>query len=268
MYQWLKEELESIKTPHFHQVEGPASPDFRNAVLESPIPVPPSYKQFVLEFGNTKLYRSGSTYGIQVYAAPRKVQLPHGEPLLNFGRTDLGLVYFKESLLVPGQESPVFTWKGPECGWSTPAKGFEEWISKKCRSERKRFKKIQWQGILDGPAPFTPHEQAIVEARKRFTWRVIGIASNGDLQFEVHNGSSMILPFLSIGIRGKVRPPSNSPLNGGIWLPVSSVLPGQTQVIQQDCYKEFVDPSDIQAFDEPDPEPALRDRYWEFNQPK
>lgn len=105
-----------------------------------------------------------------------------------------------------------------------------------------------------------------MNARRQFSWRVVGIATNGDLQFEVHNGSDLILPYLSVGIRGKLRPPRSGPLNGGVWLPVLNILPGETRMIEKDCYKEVVDPADIEAFGEPDPEPEDRDRFWEFKE--
>jgi hypothetical protein len=53
-------------------------------------------------------------------------------------------------------------------------------------------------------------------------------------------------------------------LNGGVWLPVSTILPGETHIVEKDCYKDLVDPRDVEAFDEPDPKPEDRDRYWEF----
>src|SRR5690606_32005546 len=106
--------------------------------------------------------------------------------------------------------------------------GFEEWLKSNCEASRKLFKKKQWQQIEKGPPPFTEREQAIVEARRKFRWRVAGIAANGDIKFAVHNGSDMVLPFLSIGIRGK-----NGEITGGVWLPVSTILPGETRVIEK-----------------------------------
>lgn len=259
MFEWLVEEMATVKTPYFYKVEGPVPADLREAIEQSPIAVPPSYKDFVIRFGNVKLYRYSSQYELHVYAAPREAESESGEPLLNFAKTGLGLAYFKESLLVPGGESPVFEWNGPEFGWRCAAKGFEEWLIKKCRAARKGFKKKEWEAILAGPAPFTEQEQAIVDARKHFTWRVVGVTDNGKLQFEVHNGSRLVLPYLSVGIRHK-----GGAAFGGVKVPVSTILPGQTAIIEHHCYKESHDPHLIEAFPQPDPEPALRDLYWEF----
>lgn len=258
MFSWLEDEMARIKTNKFHLVDGPLPAEQRELVERAELPVPPSYKQFVIRFGNAKLYRQGSVYLVQVFAVPAEAQSDDGEALLHFGRTDMALAYFKESLLVPGSESPVFEWRHGQ-GLQQAANGFEEWLKSKCEASRKLFKKKQWQQIENGPSPFTDQERSIVEARRKFRWRVTGIAANGDIQFEVHNGSDMVLPFLSIGVRGK-----GGKVNGGVWLPVSSVMPGQTRIIMKDCYKDLVPPSQVDVFDQPDPEPEDRDRYWEF----
>jgi len=263
MFEWLIEEMTKIKTGKFHLVDGAASAEFRRAVETALVPIPPSYKEFVLRFRNAKLYRQGSIYLVQVFAAPREAQSDDGESLLHFGRTDLSLAYFKEALLVDGAESPVFEWHRHE-GLQQTAESFEEWLKAKCAAAKSLFKKKQWGAIEKGPPPFSEQERAVVQARKRFQWRVVGVAPDGNLRFEVHNGSTMTLPFLSVGIRGELRPPKNGPLNGGVWLPVSSVLPGQTKIIEKGCYKDLVDPDKVEAFDQPDPEPEDRDRYWEF----
>jgi hypothetical protein len=264
MLDWLDEEMAKIKTRKFHVVEGPAPPELRQAVEDSGIHIPPSYKEFIFRFRNAKLYRQGSSYLVQVFAVPREIRLDKGEPLLHFGRTDVGLAYFKEALLVPDGESPVFERGHERGGLRKTADGFEQWLEAKCRAARKLFADEQWEAIENGPPPFSEQEKAIVEARNHFRWRVLGVAPSGDLQFEVHNGSAMTLPYFSLGLRGELRPPKSGPLDGGVWLPVSSVSPGETRVIETDCYKDLVNPTDAKVFELPDPEPEDRTDYWEF----
>jgi hypothetical protein len=263
MFDWLVEEMARIRTRKFHLVDGPAPPELRQVVQEAVIPVPPSYKEFILRFGNARLYRQGSIYLVQVLAAPREACSDEGELLLHFGRTDMALAYFKEALLVPDGESPVFEWH-QEQGLRKTADGFEPWLKARCTAARRFFKKKEWEAIEKGPLPFSERENAIVEARKHFRWKVVGVAPSGDLRFEVHNGSTTTLPYLSVGVRGELRPPKSGPLNGGVWLPVSSIPPGETRIVAKDCYKDLVDPKDVEVFEEPDPEPEDRDRYWEF----
>jgi hypothetical protein len=91
----------------------------------------------------------------------------------------------------------------------------------------------------------------------------VGIAPNADLRFEIFNGSDMILPYLPVGVRGKLRPPKKGPLDGAARLPVSSICPGETKTLEYDCYKQFVAPEDTEVFDLPDPGPEDRLEYWE-----
>ena len=263
MFEWLDEEMSQIKTPKFHLVDGPASAELRQGVESCDFPLPPSYREFVLRFGNAKLYRRGSNWLVQVYAGPREAENDQAESLIHFGRTETSLAYFKESLLKAGKESPVFEWRH-EQGVQQTADTFEDWLKTKCDSARKRFKKKEWDAIEKGPSPFTDHEQAIVEARKQFRWRVVGVAPNEDLRFEIHNGSATTLPYLSVGVRGKLRPPKNGPLNGGAFLPIASIRPGETKVVEFDCYKKFIAPAVTEVFALPDPGPEDREQYWEF----
>ncbi|MCY2964639.1 MAG: hypothetical protein NT069_13560 [Planctomycetota bacterium] len=258
LFGWLEEEMARIKTNKFHLVDGPLCAEQRKLLERAELPIPPSYKQFALQFGNAKLYRQGNVYLVQVFATPGIAESDDGEAMLHFGRTDMTLAYLKVPLLSPGKESPVFQWSHGR-GLHQAASGFEEWLNSKCKAARRLFKRKQWQQIENGPARFSDREWSIVEARRHFRWRVTGIDPNGDLQFEVYNGSDMVLPFLSIGVRR-----ISGQTIGGVWLPVSLVMPGQTHVIVKDCYKDLVSPSQVVVFDEPDPAPEDRERYWEF----
>jgi hypothetical protein len=166
-------------------------------------------------------------------------------------------------LLVEGSESPIFEWRHGQ-GTKQAADSFLDWLKAKCKSARKQYKKKEWETIEHGPPPFTEQEVAVVEARKRFRWRVVGVAPNGDLRFEIHNGSDMILPYLFLGVRGKLRPPKSGPLDGAARLPVSSIRPGETAIIEYDCYKQFVTPEETEIFEMPDPGPEDREWYWEL----
>jgi hypothetical protein len=267
MFQWLAEEMSKIRTRKFHCVDGPASPELKNAVEISALLLPPPYKEFVLQFGNAKLYRRVTSYSdnylVEVYAGPREAVGMHGEALFQFGRTDTSLAYFKESLLVEGAESPVFEWRD-EHGLQKTADGFLDWLTAKFKSARKKYTRKEWESIERGPVPFTEQELAAVEARRYFRWKVVGIAPNEDLRFEIHNGSNMILPFISLGIRGKLRPPKSGPLHGAAHIPVSSIRPGQTRIVEYDCYKRYIAPEDTEVFEQPDWGPEDREQYWEL----
>ena len=259
MYEWLEREIASIGTPKFHVVSGPPTEEEKAMIAQSAWPFPPSYKQFVLTFGHTLLYRQKSIYLVEVLTFPREAILPQGDRAFNFGRTDLGLVYFLESHLAPNAECPVFQTPGESSGIEKIAESFRDWLTTACRAARKLYSKKRWADIEAGPVPFSPEELAIVDARRYFRWRVVGVSKEGNIRFEIHNGSQRRLPFLSLGVRGK-----HGSVQGGVWLPVSHITPGSTAVVEKDCYRDLLAPSDVEVFDKPDPGPEDRDVYWEF----
>jgi hypothetical protein len=263
MYTWLEDEIAKIRTNKFHRVDGPATAELRHAVDNCNIPFPLSYKEFLLRFGNSFLYRRSSYWLVEVFASPREAVSKEVGSLIQFGRTHEAIAYFKKESLIDGHEAPVLEWKHGQ-GFKVTATSFADWLQKNCNIARKRFTKKEWQSIENGPLPFTDHELAVVQARKSFRFRVIGIAVNGDLEFEVENGSKMTLAYLSVGIRGKLRPPKIGPLEGGGYLPISSIEPGKTGVLQYDCYKQYILPEHTEVYSLPEPGPEDRDQYWEF----
>lgn len=256
MFEWLEKELATIKTRKFHIVDGPISDANRTLVEGSEMGVPDSYKAFVVRFGNAQLYRMTGGHAISVFAVPRDATTEGGEPLLCFGYAS-HYAYFKESLWRPDRrECPVFEWSKDD-GLHQTAKGFRAWLNRNRRTARANFTSAAWQRILAGPVPFAPHELRIIEARKRFRWRKVGVTGEGDIEIEVHNASTMVLPYLSIGVQ-------TPRFNGGVWIDVEAIAPGSTRIVAKDCYKELASPEEVELFAKPDPEPEDRDRYWEF----
>jgi len=257
-YDWLDKEIAAIKTHKFHVVDGPADRKFRRAVMNPSASAPRSYKDFVVRFGNAELYRQDGfdLYWVTVFASLRETETNGGEALLWFGKNDMNGAFFKPALLSGEAESLVFEWIGASGYLRKTADGFEPWFERCCRRARKEYNKRRWSEILGGPEPFTKGEKRIVQARKRFRWNVVGVAKNKNLRFEVHNGSKTRLAYLSIGIGGAI--------DGGIWLPVEHIGPGETQIVEFDCYKKFAAPDEVEPYELPDPIPEDRELYWEF----
>ncbi len=260
MYQWLEQELSEIRWKHFHVVDGPASEELRAAVENSPIPVPPSYRRFALRFGNAKLFQvlGMRFWTIGVFATPREVTLKKtGEDLLLVGKYGEVCVYFKVADLATGKGSPVY--ESGRNGFRRAGDTFDSWLRLRAERTRSRYKKHEWEKIRCGPDPFTEQELGVVQARRLFRWRVLGFSNNGDIRFEVTNGSCIRLAYLSIGIRAK-----DGRLDGGVWLPVASIAPGETAVVEKAAYKDLLDRSNVEVYSRPDPDPEDRERYWEF----
>lgn len=255
MYEWLEQEIAEIQTRSFHVVDGPRPTGQSEAREEDALPA--SYRAFVLRFGNARLYRQGSGYAVGVRAELEPSKSAAGEPLQCIGHFEDARAYFRDDLLVPGEEPPVFEWGSG--GLRLVADSFKDWLESRCALVRRRFGKKRWAEIIRGPKPFTDEEQAIVEARRQFRWCFLGVGEKSVLRYEVENGSSRTLPYLSIGIRSK-----DGRIAGGVWLPVSHVAPGTRAIVEKECYRNIAAPEDLVPFALPDPGPEDRERYWEF----
>ena len=161
------------------------------------------------------------------------------------------------------EESPVFEWR-KHTGLRKVSDGFEAWLRAKCITSRKQYKKKEWDSIVAGPLPFNEREKGIVEARKKFTCNIVGVNSNKLVQLEVFNGSNIVIPYLSIEIKGKYRYPNSGLFIGGGRLPVGTIKPNQRDIISYNCFNEYVDPEDVQVTVKPTPGPEDREQYYEF----
>jgi|GEM_PF-877185 hypothetical protein len=265
MYDWLVKEIAEVKEPKFHIVDGPANKRFRKAIEKTELAAPKSYKRFALELGNCRLYRvdgSIDDYHVEVLASMHETETSSGEPWLWIGAYQGHKAYFRPDLLRGSRESPVFEWySGP--GRSYPlevAPGFDAWLKLRCGHARKKFFKGRWQAILAGPEPLTPEERAIVAARRKFRWKLLGIAKNGNLRFQIRNGSQAIIPYFSLRLDHR-----DGHTVGGLVFKVIDLGPGKTQLFEQDCYKSLFDPAEIVPANHPPPGPEDRDRCWELS---
>lgn len=266
MFEWLEEEISVIKTPKFHLVTASVS-EANDHVPNGLLGVlPPSYLEFRAKFGAAKLYRKRNAYLVNLYGILSEVPLDETDSLVTIGWTSShGDAYFRSSLLRTNLEASVFEYD-PDDGGGSLTGGiltFEEWLSLRCEDARSTYSDKEWQQLLDGPPPFSAEERLIVEARNQFIWRVVGVNDKGDIQILVKNNSQIILPFLSLGVRAK-----DGSINGGVWLPVSDVKPGQVRTIECDCYKDLIAREEVEVFSLPNPGPEDRDVYWEFKKLK
>lgn len=256
MFEWLQRELAELKTPRFHVVDGPADFKFREAVMQSSFLVPESYREFILQFGNAKLYRdSRDGHIVNVFAAPREAFLGNGTKVYYLGFRDGASVYVKG--VIQAASDPIFEFENVE---EKVANSFDIWLRESCDQARKTYGK-KWAEIMQGPKPFTPAEQELIETRRRIKWRVLGIDQEMNHIFEVTNSGSCSLPFLTVGIRSRDRR-----LNGAVRLDTGEIIPGRSAIMHVDCYKNFKPPEEIEAFALPDPQPEDRDYYYEFAQ--
>jgi hypothetical protein len=256
VYEWLEREISAIRTPRFHLVDGPADTRLREAILQSTIQVPASYREFVLKFGNAKLYRTADDgYLLGVFAGPRAGTLRGASPIYQIGFHNGAKLCVRPG--AHGRGTELLEIEGSS---SNPiVDDFEDWLKSNCACARESYGTEKWEEILRGPLPFTSAEEEVIEARRKIRWRVLEIDPSGDHVFEVTNGSCRTIPALTVGLRSK-----NGRLNGAVRLKIGDVGPGQTAQLRAGCYKDLMPPHEIEAFALPDPNPEDRDYYGEF----
>lgn len=258
MFEWLEEELVSTKDRKFHMVRenAPILPGWQKHEIDWPVPPPVEYQNFIDLFSAAFLYRDLGNWYIRIFARPMIHKDRTETSFLYFGGFDSYRAMFHFDRLKETGDSPVYqdnSLRYKEMG------NFADWLENCAKKARKRYTKKEWRKILEGPPPFSPEEEKIVGARSKYKWKKTGVTPDGQLLIEVTNESDMTLPYLTFNLTIL-----NRDLVGGLWLPVNSVAPGQTQVFSEFAYARLTSIDDIEINLAPDPWPEDRKIYWEF----
>jgi hypothetical protein len=259
MFEWLREEIKIVRTPKFHQLHGSVVRRHESPINWTCEP-PEDYRRFIEEFGSCGLYRLRSYWEIAVYARPVVMDDPKQGRFLKFGGRDPGVACFKLDELMRG-EAGVYETRGVS-GLFLSAGSFAEWLERAAKGVRRNIKKADWRRIVAGPQPFTKEEEGIVSLRRHYSWRLLQATSKGEMEFEVTNGSSQRLHYLSVGIEA-------GSLDTRTALEIGGVGPGETGLVRSSLWRGYHNEKDaISAFELPDPGPEDREHYFEFLTPE
>lgn len=264
-FNWLKSEVELIKSKRFHVFEPLSGDDLCYELNGDKFQLRGDYAEFLREFGWAKLFMDyNDSPDLMVY--PLKSYRRHfcgnGNTYIAFGDRRSQHVCFDEQVILDGGQSKVYSVTKNKAVELYP--GFLEWLLAAYDWIKSKYSNRQWHAIADGPKPFSDSELEIVKARQRFRWRHIGFSENGDAMFEVVNFSNKTLPYLSIGVRDV----DQKILIGGAWLNVGDIGPGDTGVVFASCYKGIIPPDKLDVFEFPEPIPEKREAYWELGKPE
>ncbi len=261
MFTWLSHEIKSIKTRRFHLTNLP-SPYEPEKNIDKGL-LPPSYLNFIREFGYSKLYRNGSDYIIQIFDKPYIELELDGSVYVRFGTSAyFTKACFRLDQLTAGNESSVFElefWEG-EYEVVQAYINFDDWLVTLSNEIKDNMTEDEWIQTQNGPPPFSQNEQEIVEGRKKFAYTLLGFKQSGDAKILIKNNSNISLPYLSVGVEwiGTKLPVHT------IWLPIHGLKPGDNRIITHDIYKNFFPQEAVKLVDLPDPDPEDKDIYWEF----
>jgi hypothetical protein len=248
MYEWLDDELTRIRWPGFHELHPCAVPDQLDCRL------PPSFLAFARRYGAAKLYLRDKYYQLGVLCPPELVGSE--QELLMIGFIGESEAVLRIDELVAGREARVY-----ELVEGVPeevAFDFSSWLEICAADCREEYGTDEWARLERGPDPFTADEEAIVEARKRFSWDLVGGGADRGLRFRIRNGSDRTLPALTIGVRHK-----DGAVEARLPVDVSRIGPGEEQIVEVPGYATL-EPQDALAFELPAPTPATRDAYAEL----
>ncbi|MEX2174636.1 MAG: hypothetical protein WD872_09765 [Pirellulaceae bacterium] len=144
MYRWLAQQIAAARQPHLHLVEGPADEQLHQAIGATKLAAPRSYKVFVLELGNCRLFRvagSDDEYLLEVMSELRQMQTRDGTTYEWFGSYQNRPACFRGDLLAGERESPVFEWHGGNGTgrFRETAPGFRPWLKRRFGQARQSF---------------------------------------------------------------------------------------------------------------------------------
>lgn len=259
MYEWLEEEVATIRDRKFHMIRGraPILKAREKMTIDWPVSPPPEYQQFLSRFGMSFLYRQESNWQLRLFDRPIIVRDASGRIFLECVGNGSNSALFELSSMKETGDSPVYD---DRARVFKPRGSFSEWLEARARSARRQYTKREWRQIVEGPPPFTPEEEELVAARRMFEWHKAGVSPEGKLILELTNHSSVVVPFLTFTLTLPRRD-----LLGGIWLPVSGVRPGETHRIETYPYTRIKTVEEVDMALAPDPWPEDRSQYWEFN---
>lgn len=260
---WFAEVCAAIRSRRFHILE-PVAPQalcYLPPGAETGVPLRGDFADFLRRFGRANLFTDHTDapmLAVYPLEALRREVAADGQAYVGFGFRGQQSAWFAEAELLATGQSRVYELR--KQGGRELAPDFATWLTQAHAWCQGKFSRTRWQGILQGPPPFTPQEQDVVAARRQFSWRHIGFDDSGDAVFEVRNHSDRRLPYLSVGVRGR----EGRVLVGAIWLDVGGIAPGEQARVHHDAYKDQLSPTDFEAFELPEPIPEKREAYWEF----
>jgi hypothetical protein len=260
-YDSIKSRIAEVKTAKFFVLNRVSSESIRTFEASWGT-LPSDYKDFVAEFGQVDLFRDTKNpwHRLRVFFPPSEFSRDSEGICLQIGyylNTGYSYLKWRDGTYLGGGAVYV----GDSIPTKRYAESFEKWFSRSFALAEKSYSTSEWQSIVAGPPPFSERDRQIVQAIPLFKFRKVGVSDNGNILVEVQNCSDMELPFLTVGVHLKKS------IDGSIVLPIAGLKPGETRIVERECYRQVVEPQRVDLFRLPLPEPEDRQYYYEFGIP-
>ncbi len=234
-YAWVLDEMAGVKTPKFFTLADPCDVTALAANQRQFPHLPIDYTCFIKQFGGARLFRHPRELGylITFFSSPEIVRECRYAPLVHIGNLHgQGMICFRPEI---DRDSRWNIYEQRGANLFNTKLGFSEWFASRWSRSKNFYSKKAWAKYVAGPKPFTPEEQLIVEARLLYSINLLGHDDSGLAIVEVTNGSSLVLPTLTVRVDAGKRE------RGAIWLNVSDVFPGSKKILHEDIYKTCFD---------------------------
>jgi len=264
-WDWFEEELARMRTLRYLWTRVPETPIPLPRLSEWPR-LPPEYAEFVARFGLTKIIRETAlSYSLHVFREPRKVIEAKGMTLVLCGVTASGYICFRMEGTSGVCRPTVHLWREDGACVDT-GESFTVWFAREFLRLKRKIGIRRWRTLCAGPAPLTEEEATVVDARKRFEWRVIDSTTPGCPRIRITNRSERRLPFVTVYFNAIVPEVFLGHVYSGLMLPVAHLAPGESDEFTRSLvWGDRVSYSGaVEFFDPPHWGPEERDYLWEF----
>lgn len=262
-YEWLHDLRNRIERAKFLVFE-PISPMALEAFESGIGPLPDAYREFLLTFGEARLFRSfiSDSYELTVEAPSHIDTQEVSSQIVRVGRsgTETALYVWQNGSL-HGKGSLYGIYQGH---MREIASSFEQWLEQGRHRARSQYSRKEWAQVLAPVLPFTEEEQRVVDALAQFRFHQVGLSDQGGLVVEVKNDSPIQLPWIPVKMKWLWGDGSLG--TGAGIIPTSKLKPGEARLTEvSNTYKDAgVKPEQIELIAHPPILPDDRPFYQDW----
>ena len=216
--------------------------------------LPTEYIEWMQRVGPAGLLRElrAPRFKIEIYETPVVTCLFNGMLALKIGFSLMQSVYFLSDQYGGWGDEVVLLGRSPNL--RRTGCSFYKWLLKEYCKARQSYRANDWRSLVNGPPPFSPQENRVMEWRNQIKVERIEDDSCNNIQILLSNTGALNYPYFSLELL---------PINSGVVLTLrtDSLSIKYSKAFRINCYKDLFYSSDIQISaikrDKPDDRPWL-----------